>query len=62
MSKPMVQLSFTYFHFVKPGLIKRVLLVMNRAFVRAMHLLRNTTWTLQEHRLFTLNRFMKKLM
>ena len=27
MSKPMVQLSVTNFHFVKPGLIKHVLLV-----------------------------------
>ena len=27
MSKPMVELSVTNFHFVKPGLIKHVLLV-----------------------------------
>ena len=27
MSKPMVQLSVTKFHFVKPGLIKHVFLV-----------------------------------
>ena len=27
MSKPMVQLSVTNFHFVKPGLIKHVLFV-----------------------------------
>ena len=29
-SKPMVQLSVTNFHFVKPGLIKHVLLVWIR--------------------------------
>ena len=41
MSKPMVQLSVTHFHFVKPGLIKHVLFVSMGLKLRYPHLLKN---------------------